>query len=230
MDRIRLGRPPVTNHQLAFHAAVFDCDGTLVETGSLWRRAYRRATGEEIPDELIERLGLSGASTDQAAERLGAHFGRRVDPDVIEAGLMEAAGGEALAPMEGVEELLRFLSARGLPLAIATNGPLDFVKTVLGEHLLQFFKFVQPSESLNPKRHKPEPDVYAAACEGLHVAANQSLAFEDAEVGARSARAAGLALVYVNEKRDPPPGLATIHVRSLSDRRLYDFLEIGLTP
>jgi HAD superfamily hydrolase (TIGR01509 family) len=212
---------------LAFQAAVFDCDGTLVETGELWLSAYRKVTGEAIPHAL--RANLAGASTDQAAQHLEAHFGRRFDPDAIEDALMDAASGCALEPLEGAEELLRFLFGAGLPLAIATNGPRNFVQAVLGERLLQYFAFVLPSEELEPRAHKPQPDVYEHACRRLGVSTTSSVAFEDAEVGAKAANAAQLSLVFVNALLDqPPPGISyDIFVRSLNDEDVYLLLRGG---
>lgn len=216
----------MTAPTLAFAACVFDCDGTLVETGQLWRDTYRKVTGEEISRCLFRTLGLPGASTDQAATRLSDHYGRAFSAAEIEDALIEAANGQALAPMDGVEDLLIFLSERGVPTAVATNGPRAFVETVLGERLLRFFRFIQPSAELTPRRHKPAPEVYEAACQRLGVAPHDSVAFEDAEVGARSALAAGLQLVYVNED-EPPAGVTAFYVPRLSDERLKRFLEMG---
>jgi beta-phosphoglucomutase-like phosphatase (HAD superfamily) len=38
---------------LAFEAAVFDCDGTLVETRELWRAAFEAVVGEPVSDEVM---------------------------------------------------------------------------------------------------------------------------------------------------------------------------------
>jgi phosphoglycolate phosphatase-like HAD superfamily hydrolase len=43
---------------LAFGAAVFDCDGTLVETRELWRAAFEAVVGEPVSESVLgERLG-----------------------------------------------------------------------------------------------------------------------------------------------------------------------------
>jgi beta-phosphoglucomutase-like phosphatase (HAD superfamily) len=95
------------NHALAFGAAVFDCDGTLVDTDHCWGLAYKHLVGELILDGLMQQV--AGASVVIAAERREAHYKRPFNPDAIKRGLMEAAGDGPLPPLEGVAELLSFL-------------------------------------------------------------------------------------------------------------------------
>jgi HAD superfamily hydrolase (TIGR01509 family) len=214
--------PTRRRRELAVTAAVFDCDGTLVETRDCWRAAYEAVFGEPVSDEVMSRL--RGASTRIAAQRLGEIFGREVKPEAIEQALVEAA--HELEPLEGVEDLLRYLRSQ-IPCAVATNGPGALIDAVLGERLRPFFEVVVRSEEFEPPRDKPEPDVYLEACERLGAEPAEAVAFEDADIGARSALSAGLKLVFVNARLDRAP--AELHpqplfVKSLGDPRVYAFL------
>lgn len=211
---------------LAFEAAVFDCDGTLVHTTACWRHAYLRAVGEPVSDELLNEL--AGASTRMAAGKLSKSFGRTISPRAIEDGLMEAAQEGPFAPLEGVVELLEFLRERGIPTAVATNGPKRFAHAVLGERLAGFFRRVLASEELPGMPDKPNPDVYLVALADLEQRSpTRAVAFEDAKVGALSANAAQIPLVFLNaELREPPPDVEyRIFVHSLAEPKLYQFLE-----
>jgi HAD superfamily hydrolase (TIGR01509 family) len=210
---------------LLFDAAVFDCDGTLVETRECWRSAYQDVIGEPVSEDLLQRL--SGASTRIAAERLEREFARKVDAAAIEAGLMRAIDERQLRPIAGVERLLSLLYGR-IPLGVATNGPGRFVDAVLGDRLRQFFDVVVPSEELVPPEDKPAPDVYLAACGRLGVSPQRAVAFEDAVLGARSAVAAGLTLVFVSAKDPllPPEFEGTPRVRRIDDPAVFALLGI----
>jgi HAD superfamily hydrolase (TIGR01509 family) len=214
---------------LAFEAAVFDCDGTLVEMRELWRAAYEAVLGESVSDEAMSQL--AGASTRIAAEKLGDIFGRTLSPFSIETALIEAASRHSLEPLDGAERLLAFLLQARLRLAIATNGPRAFIELVLGRRLGSFFEALVPSEELGPSKDKPAPGVYLEACARLGVEPEEAVAFEDAEIGARSALGAGLKLVFVNGQLDGPAlGIAPhLFVKSLAEERLYEFLVRG-TP
>jgi beta-phosphoglucomutase-like phosphatase (HAD superfamily) len=57
----------------------------------------------------------------------------------------------------------------------------------------------------------------------------EAVAFEDAEIGARSALRAHLKLVFVNAQLDEPPAKIEPHlfVKSLAEERVYEFLARG---
>jgi beta-phosphoglucomutase-like phosphatase (HAD superfamily) len=76
--------------KLAFDAAVFDCDGTLVATRECWQSAYEAVLGLPMDDALMQRL--TGASTRIAAARLALECGRAVKAQQIEDGVMRAVG------------------------------------------------------------------------------------------------------------------------------------------
>jgi HAD superfamily hydrolase (TIGR01509 family) len=206
-----------------FEAAIFDCDGTLVESRECWRFAFSRVLGEAVPDDVM--VELAGASTRTAAWRLGEISGRQITPAEISDGLMEAPVRRPLEPLDGVEDVLEFLRVGGLPMGVATNGPRDFVESILGERLLSFFAVVVASEELGSLHDKPKPFVYRRACQLLGVLPTSAVAFEDSDVGAESANAAGLSLVFVNAGQHDPPEVAhNLFLNSLQDRRLREFL------
>ena len=57
---------------------------------------------------------------------------------------------------------------------------------------------------------KPDPEIYEKACEAIGVLPQQSVAFEDAPAGIRSAVAAGLRVVAVPDLVQPPKELEEI--------------------
>jgi HAD superfamily hydrolase (TIGR01509 family) len=208
----------MTEPALRFAAAVFDCDGLLVDTRANWRFAFERAAGEGLPDELLEEL--AGASTRTAAVLLTTRLGRAIAPEQIEAGLMQSLRAHSPELLPGVSEFLASLASR-LKACVATNGPEHFVRAALGDAASRFECIITSDEA---GADKPDPAPYLAACTALDVSPQEAVAFEDSAVGADSARDAGLKLVVVNPGRDRPAG--DVVVERIDDPRVYAFLQI----
>jgi HAD superfamily hydrolase (TIGR01509 family) len=199
-------------------AAVFDCDGLLIDTAECWREAFVRTLhldGRELDAHTLQRL--NGASVRSAAEILD------VSPLALRVELDEAFQRTELAALPGAALLTERLQAR-MPLAVATNGPGDLVGRALERvRLRNAFAAVVSAET--QARDKPAPDVYLAACAQLDVDPSDAIAFEDSAVGAQAARRAGLTVVLVpsnpRERID-----ADLRVPRLDDDRLASLLRL----
>lgn len=206
------------------HAAVFDCDGLLVDSAHCWERAYAKvaaARGRSLDDIRLERL--LGASVARAASLVSRDLGEHVSTRELRAALDERFATDPPEALPGACELIGDLAAR-MPLGVASNGPLDIVLAVLDQlGVRDCFAAVVSAEET--ERDKPEPDVYLEACRQLAVAPGDAVAFEDSPLGARSARSAGLFVVVVPSAPGPQVD-ADLIVPSLSDARLRAFLGV----
>jgi HAD superfamily hydrolase (TIGR01509 family) len=129
-------------------------------------------------------------------------FGRTLGEDELRrfAGEKEALYRELsrgrLAPLRGLPRLLELLEARKIPIAIATSAPAENVPHTLHElGLLERLTRVVRSDEV--ACGKPHPDVFLAAAAAIGVEASACLAFEDAPMGVRAAKAAGMSVVAV---------------------------------
>ncbi|MET7680533.1 HAD family hydrolase [Streptomyces sp. NPDC005423] len=106
-------------------AAIFDVDGTLVDTNHLhivsWWEAFRQA-GHHIPSRDIHRaLGLAGG--DLLDHLLGEDRDHDGDDQLVAAHhTLYAAYFERLPALEGVGDLLRGLAGRGWQIVLATSA------------------------------------------------------------------------------------------------------------
>jgi HAD superfamily hydrolase (TIGR01509 family) len=208
-------------------AAVFDCDGLLVDTEHCWHAAYRAAAvhvGRSLAG--VSLASLNGASVGLAAERLSRAFGRRVPHALVRTALQDAVETKPIRAMPGAERLLETLS-RELPLAVASNGPPAVVETVLSRAGLRgfFSALVSAEQTAAPK---PYPHVYLEACQQLAVDPSDAIAFEDSPLGAAAARAAGLLLVAVPSDQDVQID-ADLTVERLDDPRLLSLFGLQQT-
>jgi HAD superfamily hydrolase (TIGR01509 family) len=108
----------------------------------------------------------------------------------------EALALEAVRP--GVVELLAEAAERGIPCAVASSSPREWVEGHLERlELSPRFVAVRTRDDVEPGRAKPAPDLYLAACRAAGGEPGRCIALEDAPQGIASARAAGMKVVGV---------------------------------
>ncbi|MBA3866247.1 MAG: HAD family phosphatase [Solirubrobacterales bacterium] len=182
-------------------AVVFDNDGLLLDTESVWTRAeqdlFERHGKEFTPSDKRELVGTSAAIA-------GAVLERRLDQPGGSADLIEELNALVVAELEhgveamiGARELIERLRERGTPIGLVSNSPLVFV-----ERSLQLAGFedlfdvvLSAHEVAAPK---PAPDPYLKACRRLGVEPGPAVvALEDSPSGVAAARAAGLTVIGI---------------------------------
>lgn len=207
-----LPRPP--------KAVIFDMDGLLVDTESVYREAMIAtavADGLEFPDELF--LRLIGLSWPANAQILQAHYGDGFDPEAFKVASMgrfhELVAAE-VALKAGVREILDLLDVLSLPRAIATSSGHESVRHHIGGHgLLERFHAILAAGDY--ARAKPAPDPYLRAAEALGVDPADCLALEDSHNGVRAASAAGMMTIMVPDLLHPTDEMHELCVRIARD-------------
>ena len=204
-----------------FQAAVFDLDGTLVDSETRshdsWRHVF--ATRGIAPDDSLIRafVGRRGVDVrDLLAERVPGH-----DP----AELMAASSAHfhaphqpPLGPLAGAVELVQRIAAAGVPLALVTSAGRRYAEQTLAElGIRPLFSVVVTAEDVTVG--KPDPEGYRAAARALRVPPAACVVFEDAPAGVAAAKAAGMYCVAVATTHPPEdlagadrvvPGLTTV--------------------
>lgn len=180
---------------------VFDCDGLLMDTESLWmltQRSVSESHGVLFDAEFQRKLvGLPASRIGPLiAGRAGSDPGRVID-QLLRVNITMVA--QSAAPMPGAR---RFVAAASLRVAtaVASNSARRILDTALlrGDFGAGFDITVSADEVAHPK---PAPDVYLAAADALDLDPKDCLAIEDSEAGAASARSAGMKVIAI-----PTPG------------------------
>jgi HAD superfamily hydrolase (TIGR01509 family) len=182
-------------------AVVFDNDGLLLDTESVWTRAERdlfaRRGIEFTPADKRELVGTSAQVAGRVLERRLGEPGR-AEELIDELNLLVIAELEhGVEAMLGARELLHSLRERGTPLGLVSNSPIAFVRRSLELAGFEdrFDVVVSGHETAAPK---PAPDPYLEACRRLGVEAGPGVvALEDSPTGVAAARAAGLTVIGV---------------------------------
>ena len=98
--------------------------------------------------------------------------------------------------IEGARELVEWTAARGLKMAIATGAaPLEVQPTLDDHNFQQHFPIVATRAHVT--HAKPAPDVYQYALKQLGLDASECIAIEDSPTGLKSALAAGISCIVV---------------------------------
>lgn len=184
----------------ALRAVVFDFDGLVLDTEFC---EYSTAAavfadhGEELPLELW-RTFIGTTDHPHWADILEDRLGHGVDRAVLvpQRHLANWACARALDLLPGVGELVAALVDAGVPLAVASSSPAEWVTGHLAERgLLDAFTAVCTGDEV--LRTKPDPALYRLACERLGVEPSAAVAVEDSVHGVTAARAAGMRAVAV---------------------------------
>ena len=191
-------------------AVVCDMDGLLVDSERMERRVWQAAAAEHGVELSDDRFAtFVGHPADETGRMLVRYYGDAFDVsafrDACHRRMRALVEAEGVALRPGAEAWLRFVAGRGIPLALATSSGPALVRERLGARLSAFGAVVTRADVA---RGKPHPDLYLEAAARLGVAPAACLAVEDSPTGARSALAAGMAVVVVPDLVEPPPEVA----------------------
>lgn len=195
-----------------FRAVIFDLGGVVVGSPLHAIAAYEREAG--LPSGSINRVVVSrgasgGWSRLERGELTLEAFYPVFEADCAASGLRIDARelmrrvGAAIAPRPAMLDAIARIRARGLRTAAVTN---NWIAEDEGTRLLapHFDVFV---ESAVVGIRKPDPRIYALACERLSVKPPEVVFLDDIGANLKSARALGMATVKVE---DPEEALAEL--------------------
>ena len=183
----------------AVRAVVFDLDGLLLDTESIYMDATRTVLARRRTDldtdlwwrlsgqsslvvlrSIVEEAGLSVRAEQLLAERqmvLDRHLGR------VEA-------------LPGAEVLVRKLAAARVPIAIADSSPERlYTRTARRHDWLELFDVVVTRDDV--ARVRPAPDLFIEAARRLGHPPERCIAIENATSGIAAGRAAGMTTIAV---------------------------------
>ncbi len=182
-------------------AVIFDNDGLLLDTESVWTRAERdlfELHGVEFG--AAHKRELVGTSAEVAGRLLEGWFGAPGGALELIEELNELVVAElehGVEAMVGARELLHELRERRVPTGLVSNSPLRFVRRSLelvGFH--DHFDVVLSAHEVEAP--KPSPAPYLEACRRLGVPPTPAVVvLEDSPTGVAAARAAGLTVIGI---------------------------------
>lgn len=185
-------------------AILFDLDGTLIDSAPDIAAAANRLLEEEghAPLEVVRVRSMIGNGVKKLVERSFAARGEMLTGDTLEAmtGRMMEIYGDHLtvltAEMPAARETVRAYATAGVKIAVVTNKPEGFSRTILEAMAFAPFVSCVVGGDTGPER-KPAPDMLEHACKEIGIAVTCSLMVGDSPADIGAAKNAGMASVAV---------------------------------
>ena len=183
-------------------AAIFDMDGTLVDSMSEWRKlniVFVKNLGfTPTPEQEDDLIALSGL---RAVDYFNETFGIQTTFDelcALSAAEMERIYGEGLPLKPGVLGYLQRLRERGVKCVVATATPARQALVALNRKgLVRRLDCIFSTEMFS--HYKGESEFYDELCAFIGERPEDCVMFEDGLYAMKGARAAGLGVVGITD-------------------------------
>ncbi|MBZ9689569.1 HAD family phosphatase [Clostridium estertheticum] len=181
-------------------AAIFDLDGTLVDSMWVWGKIdedYFKNRNMDLPLNLKSQI--EHLSFDDTAQYFRTNFGildtiEEIKKEWTDFAYVEYLNNVKLKP--GVVEFLSLLKTMNIKIGLATSNSKSLLEAVLkANDIYNYFDSITLTDEVT--RGKNFPDVYLLAAEKLGVKPEECIVFEDILPAVKGAKAAGMKVVGV---------------------------------
>lgn len=217
----------------AFDAVIFDMDGLMFDTESIYCETSMRASAElGFPfDEAFYKANFVGKRLVDSEKFLVSHFGVGYPIEAYRERsgryLREVfAAGVPVKP--GLHELLDWLEERRVPKVVATSTARELALLTLGRYAARFDSISTGDEVVHGK---PAPDIFLLAASRAGASPERCLVLEDSSAGVRAGHAAGASVIWVPDLQSSAQpevaALATRVCKTLHEVIAYCTLQIA---
>lgn len=180
-------------------AVLFDMDGVLVNSEDYWVDFQREEIlPAAVPDEDVAVAETSGMNFREIYDYLEAEYGTAISREEFIQRFTAAAEEiytERVELLDGLRDLLAELDDRGVPTALVSSSPHDWIGMVTERFALEGeFDRVISADDIDAAS-KPAPDVFEYAAAEIGVPAADCVVVEDSKNGIEAAARAGTVVV-----------------------------------
>lgn len=209
---------------MSIKGAIFDLDGTLLDSMSIWENAgsdYLSSLGYCAEKDLSKKLETM--SLMQSAEYLKENYNLPLSISEIIDGVNRTVEDYYLyhaMPKDHVISLLSSLQNKGIKMCVATAIDLEQAKAALKRcNMLDYFDEIFTCNEVG--HGKDEPYIYETACKAMGLDKTETAVFEDAYFCAKTAKDAGFYVVGIYDRyekhRAELKDLADVYLDSFYD-------------
>ena len=206
--------------------AVFDLDGTLLDSSWVWEKVDEKFLGDrgfQVPDDYVDEISPLGA--ERAAVYTIERFGLNEDKDDIVREWIEMAKKEYATEVvckPYAKEFLEELHKLNIKMAVATSSDRElFMKTLEREGILKYFQKIVTVDEV--ERGKGYPDIYEEAARRIKVNPHKFLVFEDILAGVTGASLGEFNVVAVFDEKSKHNWEK---IKSISKYSINDYKEL----
>ena len=200
-----------------FKAAIFDMDGTLLDTMYIWRHlapAYLKRNNIAVPADLADKMTIMGIR--RAVDFLIENFHLTIAPEELLQELLDILADyyrceAVLKP--GAAAFLSSLRERGIATVVFSATPQHLIRMALErQNAVDYFSHgLLSCEDIGCSKSKPE--AFMAVAQHLNVTKDEVMVFEDAWYAASTAKAGGFPLCVMADAQEH----RTDEMRALAD-------------
>lgn len=184
-------------------AVIFDMDGVLLDSYDAHFESWQRIADEcsiKIDEDTFART--FGRTSRDVIREVWKQSGKHDDPSDAQIEDIDHRKEEAyrqiirenFPQMAGAAHLIDDLRSMGFSLAVGTSGPKENVEFVL-DRLGRRDAFQAIVHGKDVTKGKPNPEVFLKAAEKLGVPPHRCAVVEDADLGIKAARSAGMVAI-----------------------------------
>ncbi|WP_195980026.1 HAD family hydrolase [Clostridium butyricum] len=183
--------------------AIFDLDGTLVDSMWVWSKIdidYLESKGHALPENLNSEI--CHLSFTQTANYFKERFSLSDSIDTILKDWNNMAYNhysENVKLKDGVKEFLDKLKQNNIKIALATSNSAPLLEACLKNNgIYDYFDSITTTDEVSNEKNCP--DVYLLAAKKLNVNPKNCIVFEDILPAIKGAKAADMTVIAVSDK------------------------------
>lgn len=207
-------------------AAIFDLDGTLIDSMWIWERIdveYLNDKGFDMPENLKDEI--NHLSFQETAYYFKKTFNLDDSIDTILETWHNMAlknYSESVKLKDGALELLQHLKKSGIKIGLATSNSTTLLEA--GLHCVGIYDYFDAITTTGEtKKGKNNPDVYLLAANKLGTSPNECIVFEDILEAVKGAKLANMKVVAIYDKSAE---YQQADLRNIADKYIINFHEI----
>ena len=189
-------------------AILFDLDGVLLDSTNCIKRHWQEWAEKHELDLKTVLVNAHGVRTIETIQRVAPNLD--AEKEAAEFTAHEIIDTEGVDIIPGAKELLAELEIDKW--AVVTSGGFDLVQARLKKAGLPMLKHIITSDDVT--QGKPSPQPYLLGAKKLNLAVEQCVVIEDAPIGVRAGKAAGMRVI----------GIASTHPKDELEQAGADFL------
>ena len=207
---------------MKFKGAIFDLDGTILDSSSVWMKVDKDFFNEQnmsVPSDYLENISAMNIY-DIAKYTINTyHLNYSINELVDkwnEMARREYEENVVIKPY--VKEYIMSLKSNGVKIGIATA--LDdflFIPCLKRNGIYDLFDDHRSLSKM--KNGKDSPDIYLDVAKSLGVNPNECMVFEDIYKGCKSAKSVGFYVVGVKDRDNE-------HIKEVTNKYIYSFKDL----
>ncbi len=210
---------------MTFEAAIFDLDGTLLNSMHVWEQIdieFLQKRGLPVPADYV--VEICARSFEEAAQCTIELFGlpETIDDIIKEWNVMAAYEYAYNVKIQSYAmDYLLQLKSRGIKLAVATGLPKElFIPCLKNNSVLHLFDVLCSTDEV---RHGKEcPDVFELAAKRLRVVPERCIVFDDVLPAIKSAKMANMIACGIYDKYSAHN---QTEIEEIADSYIFNFKE-----